>query len=600
MTEKSVRIGCASGFWGDTETATPQLVKGGKLDYLVFDYLSEVTMSILARARAKDPSAGWTKDFVTAALKPSLHEIAARKIKVISNAGGMNLDACRDAVLKLAAEEGLSLNVAIVRGDDLSDRIERLRAQDVRDLDLGIPLPERVWSLNAYLGATPIATALAAGADIVITARCVDSALVLGPLMHEFGWTSDDYDRLAAGSLAGHILECGAQATGGNFTDWQDVEGWEDMGFPIAECYADGRFIITKPENTGGLVTPATVGEQILYELGDPASYKLPDVTCDFRDVRLTQAGPNAVLVQGAKGRTPTSSLKVSATYQDGFRSTALLIMGGFDTAKKAEKVGTAILMRTRNLFRERNLGDYRRTNLTILGTEEMYGAQARPDASLNREAVLRIDVHHDDRRALDLFSREIAPSGTGMAPGRCALVGGRPDVVPLVRLFSFLVPKSDVDVAVEIDDTNIRVPFARGTDNPPPAATPSAPKAANASNEELSATIPLVRIAWGRSGDKGDTSNIGIIARRPDFLPLIRDQVNEKSVAEYFRHFAKGKVRRFDLPGFDALNFTLEHALDGGGIASMRTDPLGKCFAQILLSMPVRVPRKVAQELGS
>lgn len=600
MTGKSVRIGCASGFWGDTETATPQLVKGGRLDYLVFDYLSEVTMSILARARAKDPSAGWTKDFVTAALKPSLREIAARGIKVVSNAGGMNLDACRDAVVKLATDEGLSLNVAIVRGDDLSDRIDRLRAQDVRDLDLGISLPERVWSLNAYLGATPIATALAAGADIVITARCVDSALVLGPLMHEFGWTLEDYDRLAAGSLAGHILECGAQATGGNFTDWQDVEGWEDMGFPIAECYADGRFIITKPDNTGGLVTPATVGEQILYELGDPAAYKLPDVTCDFRDVRLTQAWPDAVLVHGAKGRAPTRSLKVSATYQDGSRSTALLIMGGFEAAKKAEKVGTAILTRTRNLFRERNLGDYRRANLTILGTEEMYGAQARPDASLNREVVLRIDVHHDDRRALDLFSREIAPSGTGMAPGRCALVGGRPDVVPLVRLFSFLVPKSGVDVTVEINDTTIPVSFGLGADDSPPAETPSAPVAVSASSEELSATVPLVRIAWGRSGDKGDTSNIGIIARRPDFLPLIRDQVDEKTVAEYFRHFAKGTVRRFDLPGFDALNFTLEHALDGGGVASMRTDPLGKCFAQILLSMPIRVPPKIAQELGS
>jgi hypothetical protein len=452
-----------------------------------------------------------------------------------------------------------------------------------------------VWSVNAYLGAAPIAAALAAGADIVITARCVDSALVLGPLMHAFGWKVDDYDRLASGSLAGHILECGAQATGGNFTDWQDVEGWEDMGFPIAECYADGRFIITKPENTGGLVTPATVGEQILYELGDPGTYKLPDVTCDFRNVRLKQAGPDAVMVEGAKGRAPTRSLKVSATYQDGFRATALLIMGGFDTAKKAEKVGNAILMRTRNLFRERNWGDYRRANLTILGAEEMYGAQARPDARLNREVVLRIDVHHDDKRALDLFSREIAPSGTGMAPGRCALVGGRPDVVPLVRLFSFLVPKGDAHVAVETDGASTPVPLGEGTDDQGPSVV-DVPAAGNALPEELSATVPLVRIAWGRSGDKGDTSNIGIIARRPDLLPLIRDQLTEQSVAEYFRHYVKGRVRRFDLPGFDALNFTLEHALDGGGIASMRTDPLGKCFAQILLSMPIRVPRKVAQ----
>jgi hypothetical protein len=595
MTEKRpVRIGCASGFWGDTETAAPQLVRKGRIDYLVFDYLSEVTMSILARARAKDPSAGWTKDFASSALKPVIREIAEKKIKVVSNAGGVNLEACRQAILDLARDQGVSLRVAIVRGDDLTPRLDDLRAQGVSDIDTGRPLPDNVWSINAYLGALPIAAALDNGADIVITGRCVDSAVVLGPLIHEFGWGATDYDRLSAGSLVGHILECGAQATGGNFTDWKDITGWDDMGFPIAECHQDGHFTITKPENTGGLVTPATVGEQILYELGDPANYILPDVICDFRGVTLAQAGPDHVLVSGARGRPPTDTVKVSATHQDGYRSTALLIMAGFEAVEKARRVGEAILARTSRLFHERGWGDYRRTALTILGTEQMYGAAARPEALMAREVVLRIDVHHDDRRALELFSREIAPSGTGMAPGRCALVGGRPDVVPLVRLFSCLVKKNDVPVEVEFEGKVLPVSWPAGAPlEPAPSMTT---KGALTINEGK--TVPLVRLAFGRSGDKGDTSNIGIIARRPEYLPIIRGQVTEEAVTKQFSHFVKGTVTRYDLPGFDALNFTLTHALDGGGIASLRTDPLGKAFAQILLSMPICVPDVLANDL--
>jgi hypothetical protein len=607
MSAASIRIGCASGFWGDTETAAPQLVGKGRIDYLVFDYLSEVTMSILARARAKDPAAGWTKDFVSTALKPVIRQIAQQGIKVVSNAGGSNVDACRDAVLTLARESGVELRVAVVRGDDLSGRLDELRSRGVSDLDTGRPLPADVWSINAYLGAIPIAAALADGADIVLTGRCVDSAVVLGPMMHEFRWSATDYDRLACGSLAGHILECGAQATGGNFTDWKSISGWDDMGFPIAECYPDGSFVITKPEETGGLVTPATVAEQILYELGDPAAYVLPDVVCDFRDVALAQAGPDAVRVSGARGRAPTPTLKVSATYQDGYRSTALLIMAGFEAAEKAQRVGDAILSRTRRLFRERNWSDYERANVTILGTEQMYGAQARPEALLAREVVLRIDVHHKDRRALDLFSREIAPSGTGMAPGRCALVGGRPDITPLVRLFSCLVPKSEVPVTVETGEKIVPVawPEWNRDETRERHAEPAMVEAAAAANAgtprrspDATVRVPLVELSWGRSGDKGDTSNIGLVARHPELLEIMQEQVTAEAVADYFRHYVKGPVRRYALPGFNALNFTLEHALDGGGIASMRTDPLGKAFAQILLSMPVSVPRELTKYL--
>ncbi len=360
MSEKIVRIGGASGYWGDTASAPRQLVEKGDIDYLVFDYLAEVTMSILAKMRARSAEAGYATDFITLAMKPLLREIAAKRIKVVANAGGVNLAACRAALEQIAVEAGVALRIGTVEGDDLLPRLEELRAMDLRDLATGAPMPERLLSINAYLGGFPIAAALDAGADIVVTGRCVDSALVLGPLIHEFGWAPEDYDRLAAGSLAGHLLECGAQATGGNFTDWQDVaEGWDDMGFPIAEVRQDGSFVVTKPEGTGGLVTPLSLGEQMLYEIGDPRAYLLPDVVCDFTQVRLAQAGKDRVEVMGARGRAPTGTYKVSATYPGGFGCVGTMVVAGFDAAERAWRNGEAILKKTGRMLAEAGLGDF-------------------------------------------------------------------------------------------------------------------------------------------------------------------------------------------------------------------------------------------------
>ena len=255
MTDKIVRIGGASGFWGDSSVACAQLVRRGKVDYLVFDYLAELTMSILSVARAKSPDAGYATDFVDVAMKSVIRDIAAKGIKVVSNAGGVHPAGCAAALAKLAEEAGVKLKIAIVEGDDVLPRITELRAAGVREMYSGAELPQRILSANAYLGAIPIARALAAGADEVITGRCVDSAIALGPLIHEFGWREDDYDRLAAGSLAGHILECGCQATGGLFTDWESVPRWEDIGYPILECHADGSFVVSKAPGTGGLAS---------------------------------------------------------------------------------------------------------------------------------------------------------------------------------------------------------------------------------------------------------------------------------------------------------------------------------------------------------
>ena len=586
-----VRIGCGAGFWGDSAEGPAQLVRAGGLDYLVMDYLAEITMSLLARAKAKRPDSGYATDFVSAVMKPLLPELARQGIKVVTNAGGVNAPACKAALETLIRDAGLDLKVAAVSGDDLLGRAAELRAAGVCEIDSGASLPAAPWSINAYLGAAPIAAALAAGADIVVTGRCVDSALALGPLMHEFNWATDDYDRLAAGSLVGHLIECGAQCTGGLFTDWQEVPGWDDMGFPIAECLADGSCIITKPAGTGGLVSVPTVAEQLVYEIGDPARYLLPDVTCDFSQVALGEAGPQRVRVSGARGLPPTTQYKASVTYMDGYRATATMMIGGREARAKAERVADAILTRTRRLFASRGLPDYRETSVEVLGSEATYGPHSRHRDT--REVILKLAVAHPDEAALDLFAKEIFPAATATAQGLTGFAGGRPAVQPVVRLFSCLVDKALVPIAVEVNGQTLQVPAPLPAGPVPPAAPPAALPAADSEQPAAAAdlAVPLFRLAHGRSGDKGNSANIGVLARHPDLLPLLRAQLTAAAVADWFAHLVTGPVTRYEWPGIDGFNFVLQGALGGGGTGSLRHDPQGKAYAQLLLDFPIRVP---------
>lgn len=581
-----VKIGCGAGFWGDTPEGSVQIVRSGGIDYLVLDYLAEITMSILTRMKAKKPELGYATDFVTMVMKPLAREIKEKRIRVVTNAGGVNPEACQEALLAVFAEAGVDLKVAVVRGDDLSGNIEQYRADGVTEMFSGKALPEKLASVNAYLGAFPIAAALDAGADIVLTGRCVDSAIVLGPLIHEFGWKASDYDRLSAGSLAGHILECGTQTTGGVFTDWKLVDGWDHMGFPIAECHADGSFEVTKPAGTGGLVSTATVSEQVVYEVGDPRAYILPDVTCDWTGVKLEQAGPNRVRLSGAKGKAPTRSYKVSATFADGFRAAVTMMIVGRDAVKKAEAVGAAILSRSSRLMKEAGFEAFSETSIEVLGGETTYGAQSRARAS--REVVLKIGVRHTQKEALQIFAKEIYPAATAMAQGLTGFAGGRPEPQPVIRLFSFLAQKSGIPVEVEYEGRTIPVAIDLPKANPTPTVAATAP-----TKPLLGPTrdVPLMAIAHARSGDKGDIANIGVIARRPEFVEAIRAGVTPEAVRRYMAHIITGKIERFDWPGLNAFNFLLHESLGGGGITSLRHDPQGKAFAQILLDLPVAVP---------
>jgi len=580
MKDRVIKIGCASGFWGDTSSALPQLVRQSDVNYIVFDYLAEVTMSILAGAKLKNPDMGYATDFVKSTV-PLLKEIKEKGIKLISNAGGINVESCQKIITAAAKEADLDIKVAIVKGDDLTDNIENLTTEG---------LPKGILSVNAYLGAAGIKQALSCGADIVITGRCTDSGLALGPLMHEFNWSEADYDLLASGSLAGHIIECGAHCTGGNFTDWHLIRGFDNMGFPIVEVQANGEFVVTKPDNTGGLVCRGSVGEQLLYELDNPAAYILPDVVCDFTQVTIDEIGKNRVLVKGAKGKPATPHYKVSATYADGFRLVTSIVLGGIEADKKAKIIAESIYKKTRTMFKNNKWKDYTDAAFDILGTESIYGNNARPLKP--REIVLRLVANHQQKDALVLLSKEIAQAATGCVPGIMNFLGGRASVSPSIKLFSLLIPKSQIQVEVICEGRPSAVEIPNGT---------------NYINDEKTSTqliqlateaeVPLIKLAYARSGDKGNHANIGVISRRTEYLPYIRLSLTHEALAKYFSLEDKNDVESWELPGLGAINFLLKNVLGGGGMASIHLDPQGKCFAQQLLEIPIKVPASLAKE---
>lgn len=578
----TVRIAGASGFWGDTDAATEQLLACPQLDYIVYDYLSEITLALLARARAKNPTGGYVPDFERA-ITPHLAAIKAKGVRLLANAGGLNPVACAQALEAAAAREGVALRVAAVTGDDLMGALPA----DARDMFSGQPLPETILSANAYLGASGIVAALADGADIVVTGRCADSALTLAPLIHHFGWAFDDWDRLAQGSLAGHLIECGSQGVGGLFTDWREVcDGWSDMGFPIAVCDADGAFEIIKPEGSGGRITPLSLTEQMLYEIGDPADYRLPDVICDFRHVAFETTAPDRVRVSGARGLPAPVNYKVSVTWQDGWRLTAILMIGGREAAAKARHVGQAILERAGRLGARQGLPPFLRTDIETLGAEVSYGPHALTGDT--REVVLKIAATADDPAILQLLSREIFPSATAMSPGITGVAGGRPSPSPLIRGGAVLASRAAAPVVVTAKGRSRPVAVIELSQDATPAQPADIDAASASSPPPLQGR--LIDLAVARSGDKGDIINIGVAARTPEAFVALFHHLTADRVAAHLAHLGADRVERFNLPGSRSLNFLLHGALNGGGMANLRFDAQGKAVAQMLLDMPMEI----------
>ena len=585
---KTIRIGAATAFFNDSRMGIAQLLaKAERLDYIIFDFLAESVMGGLGRGLATGSGTGFAGDFIDGYLMPHLPVLLQRGTRIVANAGGLDPAACAQAIRRAAEQAGLKVRVGVVEGDNLTARADAVIDAATSDMFDGASVREkmlgadRLNSLVAYTGAFPIAAALAAEADVVVTGRAVDSALALGALIHEFGWGPDDFDLLAAGTLAGHLLECSAQVTGGTFTDWRDVPDWAGIGMPIGECGADGSLIITKPEGTGGLVSVGTVSEQLLYEVSDPQRYYVADVICDFTQVALVQAGPNRIAVSGARGLGRTDTYKASLTYDAGWRASATIPIIGLEAGAKARRTGEELFARAGTMLRDSQLPPFDRTRCDVFGGE----------GSGPTTAICRIVADHADQAGAQLLVREQGSAISHMSVG--TTLGLAASVRPVQRITGFLIPKSLVSQKVTVDGQ--LVGFAVQTDAkaaPREVVAPALP--ALPKDAEAALTVPLIRLAWARSGDKGNLFNVAVIARQAEFLPYIAAALTPESVGEHYgRVLGQGSrlgVERFSAPGLCALNFVVLNSMEGGVLASTWIDPVAKGMAQLLLDFPVPV----------
>jgi acyclic terpene utilization AtuA family protein len=448
-----VRVAAGQGFWGDWLEAPRRQVEGGPVDYLMLDYLAEVTMSILQKQKERDPRMGYARDFI-GAIESVLPAVVERGVRVIANAGGVNPVACAHAVRDLAAAKGAGgkVRIGVVTGDDLLPRLDDLiaRGHALANMDTAEPLStvrDRVLSANAYIGSTPIVEALTRGAQVVVTGRSTDTALTMAPLRYEFGWAPDDWNRLAAGIVAGHIIECGAQCSGGNcLHDWRDIPDLANVGYPIVNANADGTFEISKHPGTGGRISVPTVTEQLVYEMGDPNSYITPDVVADFTTIQLESSGPDRVRVFGIGGRPPTDKLKVSIAYRAGFKAVGTLVYAWPDALDKAKLADRVLRERLDRLGLR-----FEKVMTEFVGASATHGPLAgTPNGDLP-EVQLRFGVRGEDRAAVERFTREIAPLVLNGPPSVTGFAGGRPKVEEIVAYWPALIDKTEVETSVEV-----------------------------------------------------------------------------------------------------------------------------------------------------
>jgi hypothetical protein len=450
---KSTRIANGQGFWGDSLQAPIEQVRRGPIDYLTLDYLAEITMSIMQKQRARDPQAGYARDFV-ALIEEVLPDLVERNIKVVANAGGVNPEACRDAVIDAARRRGFGgkIKIGIVAGDDIMSRLDELigRGVELRNQETGEPLASvrsRVQSANVYFGGREIAAALDNGGQIIIAGRVTDTGLSLGPMIHEFGWARDDWDRLSAGTIAGHTVECGAQCTGGNcLIDWETIPNLADIGYPIIEAEPNGTFVITKHAGTGGRITVPSIKEQLLYEMGDPREYITPDCIADFTTIQLEQQGPDRVRFSGIKGRPATSLYKVSVSYSAGWKAVGSLVYGWPDAYKKAQAADRVVRERLERLGLR-----FDSVLTEFVGVDACHGVLSGPPSPDIAEVTFRIGVRSEDKRAVERFTREVAPLVLNGPPTVTGFAAGRAKVEEIIAYWPALIPKSEVQPEISV-----------------------------------------------------------------------------------------------------------------------------------------------------
>lgn len=588
-----IRIGNAQAFWGDRSSAAADLLRQTpQLDYLTMDYLAEVSMSILAQQRSKYPQLGYPQDFVQVVGSLVDYWAAGGKCRLIANAGGLNPLGCANACKQMLESRGCrALKIGIVSGDDVLTILKTDSSTPTfSNLDDGRGLAEvqdRLITANAYLGCEGIVAALNQGADIVITGRVADPSMVLAACVHAFGWSLDDWDRLAQGTVAGHLLECGTQVSGGISTDWLSVPDPAHIGFPFVEIEPSGRCVVTKADRTGGRVTPETVKEQLVYEIGDPGRYISPDVQVSFLGIQVKQVGQNRVEVIGAKGSAKPSTLKVSATYRDGYRAAGSLTIIGHSASAKACRSAQVVQQRLAEAG-----WSYREWVVESLGCGcSIPLPNGALDGDSDFETVLRIAVESEQQQAVEAFTQEMIPLVTAGAQGTTGYAEGRPRVHSVYRYWPCLISTEKATAKVEMvasDDTlssRSQVAFWPSF-QPTSASVPKADTAGLQSNSSSpqNARPRLIEKAIGRSGDKGTGANVGILVRDPnDYQRLVRWLTVER-VSNYFSGLQLSGVQRFEIANLGGLNFILRGALRKSG----RTDAQGKALAQALLAMPL------------
>ncbi len=595
--KKIIRIGNAGGYWGDDLSALKRQLVDGPLDYITMDFLAEITMSILQRQRKANADLGYAVDFLDQ-LAECLPIIVKKNVRVISNAGGINPIGLGRKIIEMARKLGLDIKVGIVYGDDIVNNLYELTAAGERFTNMEtsedfFAVRSRITSANIYLGAEPVVKALEAGCQIVVTGRVTDTGITLAPMIHEFGWAMDDWDKMAAGIIAGHIIECGAQATGGNITDWHDVKSFDNFGYPIIEMSANGEFVVTKHKGTGGLVSEKTVKEQLVYEMGDPSNYISPDGIARFDTVQLKQIGKDRVKVWGIKGKPEPDFLKVSMSFDDGWKASGEILVSGPETYKKAEVIAKA--------FWKRLNYRYEATLTEMIGSGSIW-----PDAldvTESNEILLRFGVRDQNYEKVVRFGKALSTMILSGPAGMAVTGRGRPKPVPVIAYWPALLHRSRVTAKVLTIGTNKEEDFfeiafpvrlqARPVEPTHRDRKPVGGKTAKGKTKR----VRLQEIAYARSGDKGDTCNIGVLARSPELYDWLVGYLTPQRVKDFFAGVTNGKVTRYELDNLHGLNFLLEESLGGGGTKSLLIDPQGKTLAQALLQMQVEVPLALLAE---